>query len=469
MIDKLLLTCLQRNRRLVIPTLGAFIRKNIDGVGVILVFVPFLNKDDGVLLNAFIEWAGVNKEEAQIMLDEYIAHIKSTLKTRGSYVIEGIGALRYDANNSLYLAKDDLPKANVTPTAPKTAPTENNVAKTTYVEERPVETQKQVDKPIVQTVNTSASNNKAHNPEVNEEHKATEVKPVINEQTENTPIINTPVNNLNSQYSRHSQNSQVENTINEQPTYLAPKVETVTIPKQEVTIPQPTANTNTQQHPTYRRKVVTTGEGQNNQRPASNLGDFYFNGDNSSSNESSEYSAFQPNENTKPQVNQPQVSYPKHNQEQYSGQKGNGQRSNVNVQRNNGQVNNSQQNPINKTNVDKDKVNALYGSNKKVTREVQPSERPNSTRPNNTRPNSNARPNNTRPNNNTRRDKPRKTSTSKTSKNTNMTFSVKLVWILAIIAIILTISVIIYAFIYGSEVSLPETTIAYIQQPIGEL
>lgn len=105
MINKLLITCLQRNKRLIIPELGAFIRKNIDGVGVILVFVPFLKKDDGVLLSAIESWAGIEADDAMEILKEYVSQIKNSLDTRGQYVIEGVGVLKYDANRVIYLAK----------------------------------------------------------------------------------------------------------------------------------------------------------------------------------------------------------------------------------------------------------------------------------------------------------------------------------------------------------------------------
>ena len=106
MINKLLITCLQRNKRLIIPGLGAFIRKNVDGVGIILVFVPFLNKDDGVLLSALQSWAGVEKEEAEVILKEYVEYIRKSLNERGQYIIEGVGVLKYDANRVIYLAKE---------------------------------------------------------------------------------------------------------------------------------------------------------------------------------------------------------------------------------------------------------------------------------------------------------------------------------------------------------------------------
>ncbi|MFI3314084.1 MAG: hypothetical protein R3Y04_00270 [Rikenellaceae bacterium] len=106
MINKLLTTCLHRNKRLVLPTLGAFIGKNIDGLGVVLVFVPFLKNDDGILFSAIKSWAGVEDEEAKQIMDEYIAAIKESLDTRGQYLIEGVGVLKYDVNHIICLEKE---------------------------------------------------------------------------------------------------------------------------------------------------------------------------------------------------------------------------------------------------------------------------------------------------------------------------------------------------------------------------
>ena len=78
----------------------------MDGVGIILVFVPFLNKDDGVLLSALQSWAGVEKEEAEVILKEYVEYIRKSLNERGQYIIEGVGVLKYDANRVIYLAKE---------------------------------------------------------------------------------------------------------------------------------------------------------------------------------------------------------------------------------------------------------------------------------------------------------------------------------------------------------------------------
>lgn len=105
MIDKLLITCLQRGKRLIIPDLGAFLKKEVEGVGTTLVFVPFLNKDDGTLVSAVQKWGGVDEEDAKEIVSQYVKHIKSSLDLRGQYIIEGLGVLKFDANGVIYLTK----------------------------------------------------------------------------------------------------------------------------------------------------------------------------------------------------------------------------------------------------------------------------------------------------------------------------------------------------------------------------
>lgn len=107
MIDKLLITCLQRGKRLIIPDLGAFLKKHVEGVGVTLVFVPFLNRDDGVLTGAVRQWAGVDEEDAKEIVSEYVRLIRHALDTRGKYIIEGLGVLKYDVNGVIYLTKGE--------------------------------------------------------------------------------------------------------------------------------------------------------------------------------------------------------------------------------------------------------------------------------------------------------------------------------------------------------------------------
>ncbi|MFI3267337.1 MAG: hypothetical protein R3Y51_01340 [Rikenellaceae bacterium] len=409
MIDKLLLTCLQRNKRLVVPTLGAFIRKSVDGVGVILVFVPFLNKDDGVLLNAFKEWAGVTKDEAQAMLDEYVAHIKSTLETRGGYVIDGIGVLKYDANNSLYLAKDGLPKTPEKIEEKETKTVEKIEVKEAPQPEAPKVVEQLASVPVEQVIST-----------INVAPEAPQPSEVAQ-----------PTANLNSQFTTQQTANQNNSSLNNQFVGQAPQQQApAQLPVQEpVTYQNEETTLNVQQpQPTY-KKVVTGGEGYHNQRGNSNIGDFYFNGgEGSNINDRAATTAYQQNEQPQhlqqPQQpqQQPQVAYPYQSQPEQPQQPSYRE--------------NNPQNMGARPAADKNKVNALYASNKRPA----PSEVQNQRR--------------TPPQRKPTGKRPVKAPTKRKSGQ-KMSFSAKLIWILAIVAIILTVSVIVYAIIYGGEVSLP--------------
>lgn len=100
MINKIIAEYLQTNKRLVVPHFGAFIRKENSEV---IVFVPFLKKDDGVLQQLLVSEYGMDSADAQAVIDEYIAEIKESIAARGAYVIEGVGRLMTDSNGICYL------------------------------------------------------------------------------------------------------------------------------------------------------------------------------------------------------------------------------------------------------------------------------------------------------------------------------------------------------------------------------
>ncbi|MEG1649315.1 MAG: hypothetical protein RR277_05435, partial [Rikenellaceae bacterium] len=215
MINKLLITCLQRNKRLVIPTLGAFIRKNIEGVGVILVFVPFLNKDDGVLCSAIKSWAGVEDQEAAQILEEYIVAVKKSLDERGQYIIEGIGVLKYDTNRIIYLAKESeaIKEEIGKPIIEQKAEQEKVVEPITVAEPKPIIQEQKISTPTPTQVPIPH-----HAPAVNEESN-----PVV-EVVENAPVeISEPVKEpQNPQYNRPIYDRAVNATTDMGTRYFSP-------------------------------------------------------------------------------------------------------------------------------------------------------------------------------------------------------------------------------------------------------
>ncbi len=72
MIETLITDYLQHNRRLVIPGLGAYLKKESGET----VFVPFVNKDDGVLRGLVCERYGVSSTEADEIIAQYIDNVQ---------------------------------------------------------------------------------------------------------------------------------------------------------------------------------------------------------------------------------------------------------------------------------------------------------------------------------------------------------------------------------------------------------
>lgn len=102
MDNTLLIKILRQNNRLVIPGFGAFLVKDTpSGRG--CVFSPFLKRDDGVLSGELMREYALEQQDAQSMIEEYVAHIDGSIKANGHYSIAGIGSLEVDDNGALSL------------------------------------------------------------------------------------------------------------------------------------------------------------------------------------------------------------------------------------------------------------------------------------------------------------------------------------------------------------------------------
>lgn len=104
MIDHIIKIYLQKNKRLVVPEFGAFIRKD----GGEIVFVEFLKKDDQVLTSLLRNEYGLSDNEAHDAVNDYVLGIKRAVGTTGKYVIDGIGSIITDANGLYALHYDPL-------------------------------------------------------------------------------------------------------------------------------------------------------------------------------------------------------------------------------------------------------------------------------------------------------------------------------------------------------------------------
>ena len=117
MINQIIVDYLQHNKRLVIPQFGAFIRKEESHQ---ITFVPFLRKDDGVLVGLIAQQLEVGNAEAQSMIEAFATQVKTCIAAQGSYAIEGLGYLQVD-NNGIYCLNAAASGAPVTPPTPAAA------------------------------------------------------------------------------------------------------------------------------------------------------------------------------------------------------------------------------------------------------------------------------------------------------------------------------------------------------------
>ncbi len=157
MIPKLITQYLESNRRLILPTLGAFIKKDDSGE---IVFVPYLKSDDGVMKSLIVNSLGLTNADAEAMLEEFVFAMKQGISRQGSFVVEGLGVISQDANGIFTMSYD--PNASVAVVEPNESESEvEQIAvnqATTEVVTEPVnvimETISAESQPIVETPQT---------------------------------------------------------------------------------------------------------------------------------------------------------------------------------------------------------------------------------------------------------------------------------------------------------------------------
>lgn len=102
MINGIISKYLGANKRLVVPELGSFIRKD----GGEVAFVEFLKKDDGVLAALIVNELGLGAEEAAEVLAGYVDGVRRAVAMSGRYIVDGVGVIASDANGLLSMGGD---------------------------------------------------------------------------------------------------------------------------------------------------------------------------------------------------------------------------------------------------------------------------------------------------------------------------------------------------------------------------
>lgn len=99
MTDSIIVKYLAGNRRLTIPGLGTFLRKDNGEV----VFMELLKKDDGVLASLVAAESGTDEAKAREDIATYAATVRRACATAGRHPIEGLGTLSVGQNGTLKL------------------------------------------------------------------------------------------------------------------------------------------------------------------------------------------------------------------------------------------------------------------------------------------------------------------------------------------------------------------------------
>ncbi len=116
-ISESIVNLLKTAKRLVVPSLGAFIRK--DGEERV-VFVEFLKKDDGVLADYLTGNYGLSSQEVEEAVAGFAADLRAKATREEGFVIGGLGAIRLNANGIYDLDYD--PSADAKPSRPAPQP-----------------------------------------------------------------------------------------------------------------------------------------------------------------------------------------------------------------------------------------------------------------------------------------------------------------------------------------------------------
>ena len=92
---------LQRENRLIIPSVGTLLKRKESGE---IVFVEMLKKNDGKLVGLVAEQFGVAIEEAEAIVEGYSEEIGRQIATSRKFIIDGVGVLLVGANGALDFA-----------------------------------------------------------------------------------------------------------------------------------------------------------------------------------------------------------------------------------------------------------------------------------------------------------------------------------------------------------------------------
>ncbi len=100
-----ILSLIKENNRVIVPNFGAFIVAKENGFSVL--FNNFLSFNDGLLVDYIVDAEGIDKDEANRRIEEYVDKIKAILDEKGTYEIVGLGVFKKDTTGVLRFEQDE--------------------------------------------------------------------------------------------------------------------------------------------------------------------------------------------------------------------------------------------------------------------------------------------------------------------------------------------------------------------------
>lgn len=161
MVNRFIAEYMANSRRLILPGVGAFVRRTEGGE---IVFVEMFKQNDGVLTNLISQKMDISAEQANILIERLITELQHDLRYYGYYTIPALGTLRQTEKSIIFQAdapaslQAEQPQAvqskEVTPPAPRYEKVEEQEIVATPKEEKPAPTVEKKPEPKVEVAAT---------------------------------------------------------------------------------------------------------------------------------------------------------------------------------------------------------------------------------------------------------------------------------------------------------------------------
>lgn len=157
MVNRFIAEYMANSRRLILPGVGAFVRRTEGGE---IVFVEMFKQNDGVLTNLISQKMDISAEQANILIERLITELQHDLRYYGYYTIPALGTLRQTEKSIIFQAdapaslQAEQPQAvqskEVTPPAPRYEKVKEQEIVATPKEEKPAPTVEKKPEPKVE-------------------------------------------------------------------------------------------------------------------------------------------------------------------------------------------------------------------------------------------------------------------------------------------------------------------------------